>query len=366
MRTLTATVAMLRQNGHDVITVTPHDFRHVPCPTYPEIRLALATPRMLGNIIDRERPDALHIATEGPLGLCARQACKKRGLNFTTAYHTQFPDYIALRTGLPASLFWRYVRWFHSAAAHVLTATPTLAAELRCRGLPRTRHWSRGVDGAHFHPQAAVLPTLQILPRPIQLYVGRVALEKNIDAFLETAVPGSKVVVGDGPARTALALKYPDVHFLGVLHGAALAQAYAGADVFVFPSKTDTFGLVMLEALACGTPVAAYPVPGPLDVIGADGCGVRAEFTGTTGAVDTDLAAAITRALQVPRTNCARYAELFSWQSCAAQFLDSLVPATPGPDTVAGSVSAPNGGRAFLRWPGRRRKVPGFQPGPWR
>jgi glycosyltransferase involved in cell wall biosynthesis len=329
VRTLTSTRELLRRQGHDIISITPLDFKTFPCPGYAEIRLALATPGMIGKIIDRENPEAIHIATEGPLGICARQACKKRRLDFTTAYHTQFPDYISVRTGLPVALVWKYVRWFHAASAQVLTATPTLAATLETHGLPHTRQWSRGVDVDLFNPRAGKLPAMQNLARPIQLYVGRVAPEKNIEAFLDMATAGSKVVVGDGPAGTALAQKYPDVHFLGVRHGVELAQAYTSADVFVFPSKTDTFGLVMLEALACGTPVAAFPVPGPLDVIGQNNCGVRSGFQQPVGALDADLAQAITNALRVPRDNCVRYAGFFSWQSCAAQFLDALVPVRP-------------------------------------
>jgi glycosyltransferase involved in cell wall biosynthesis len=334
VRTLTSTIELLRRQGHEIVSITPLDFKTVPCPSYAEIRLALATPGKIGKILDRENPDAIHIATEGPLGLCGRHACKKRRLTFTTAYHTQFPEYVSVRTGLPVELVWKYVRWFHAAAAQVLTATHTLATALHAHGLNHTRQWSRGVDVDLFNPHAGKLPAMQNLPQPIQLYVGRIAPEKNIDAFLDITRAGTKVVVGDGPTRTALAQKYPDALFLGVRHGVELAQAYASADVFVFPSKTDTFGLVMLEALACGTPVAAFPVSGPLDVIGQNNCGVRAGFKLPVGAVDADLAQAITDALKVPRDNCVRYAGLFSWQSCAAQFLDALVPVRPDPEIV--------------------------------
>ncbi len=330
VRTLQTTIQYLRQNGHDVVVVSPDLFRSLPCPSYSEIRLALATPRMIGKRIDREAPDAIHIATEGPLGLCARVACTQRGLQFTSAYHTQFPDYVSLRTGLPISWFWSYVRWFHQQSAHVLTATPTLARQLSEHGILRTRQWSRGVDLSQFYPGQTALPEMTHLPRPVQLYVGRVAVEKNIDAFLSARHAGTKVVVGDGPARASLRNKYPDVVFLGVRKGEQLARAYAGADVFVFPSKTDTFGLVMLEALACGTPVAAYPVQGPLDVIGTEGRGVRAEPRQQVGALHADLDQAISEALTCDRQASVRYARLFDWQGCVAQFVDALVAARDG------------------------------------
>ncbi len=343
VRTLATTVEMLRGLGHTVETLTPDQFRSLPCPTYPEIRLALASPRTIGKRIDQFQPDAIHIATEGPLGFFTRSACLKRGLAFTTAYHTQFPDYLAMRTRLPVAWFWRYIRWFHNAAGATLVATPRLAAELRDHGIGRTRAWSRGVDLSQFYPRAERAPAFAQLPQPIQLYVGRVAVEKNIEAFLTSNHPGSKVVVGDGPSREALARDYPDVHFLGLLQGDALAAAYASADVFVFPSKTDTFGLVMLEALACGVPVAGLPVPGPLDVIGADGCGTRADFSQAIGALDDDLAVAIARALPCLPSDCVHYAQLHSWQRCIEQFLAALVPARSAQRAAAplGAAAAP-------------------------
>ena len=255
-------------------SISPDLFRSIPCPTYGEIRLALATRRAVGARIEAFAPDSLHIATEGPLGLAARRWCLARGYRFTTAYHTQFPQYLAKRTGLPPRLFWRYISLVSPPGRARSWPRPRrCAAELHANGLAATRLWGRGVDLACFRPDAPPHPAFAGLARPIQLYVGRVAVEKNIEAFLASPHPGTKVVVGDGPALAGLRRKFPEVHFLGALRGDPLAGAYAGADVFVFPSRTDTFGLVMIEALACGTPVAAYPVPGPLDVLNDGGRG---------------------------------------------------------------------------------------------
>jgi glycosyltransferase involved in cell wall biosynthesis len=331
VRTLQHTIKVLRSIGHSVEMITPDQFRSVPCPSYGEIRLALATPRMIGRRIELLSPDAIHIATEGPLGLCARRACTKRGLTFTSAYHTQFPEYVSLRTGLPAGPVWAYVRWFHSAAHQVLTATPTLACQLAAHGIAQTTLWSRGVDMHQFRAGLAPPAEMRGHPGPVQLYVGRVAVEKNIEAFLSCEHPGTKVVIGDGPARAALQQKYPNALFLGARTGEALAAAYAAADVFVFPSRTDTFGLVMLEALACGTPVAGFPVQGPLDVVGADGCGMRAGFSTRVGALHADLAEAITQALTCDRQACQAYARLFDWHSCAAAFVKALMPTGDAP-----------------------------------
>jgi glycosyltransferase involved in cell wall biosynthesis len=316
VRTLQATAAELEAAGHRVAIVSPDLFRTFPCPTYPEIRLAWRPRRSVAARIEAWRPDAIHIATEGPLGLAARRHCLDRGLAFTTAYHTQFPDYVAKRTGLPPRLFWRYIRWFHAPAARILVATPAVAAQLAGEGLPHSALWGRGVALECFRPDLAPHPAFAGLARPIQLYVGRVAVEKNIEAFLAARHPGAKVVVGDGPAFSRLRRDHPGATFLGALHGAGLASAYAGADVFVFPSRTETFGLVMIEALACGTPVAAFPVQGPADVL-APG----------VGAMDADLDRAIAAALGCARDACSAYAQRFSWSASARQFLDALIPA---------------------------------------
>jgi glycosyltransferase involved in cell wall biosynthesis len=315
VRTLQTVRGELEKAGHDVQVISPDLFRNMPCPTYSEIRLALTTRRRVGRMIEAIAPDSLHIATEGPLGLAARRWAIGRGARFTTAYHTQFPDYVAKRTKLPAGWFWKYISWFHRPARAVMVSTRTMQNELAAHGLPSTRLWGRGVDLACFTPDAGPHPAFEGLPRPIQLYVGRVAIEKNIGAFLGCAHPGSKVVVGDGPGLAGLRKRYPDVRFLGALRGRELASAYASADVFVFPSRTDTFGLVMIEALACGTPVAAYPVAGPLDVL-----------TPGTGVMDANLDAAIASALRLDRTACAAYGRGFSWETSARQFLAALEP----------------------------------------
>jgi glycosyltransferase involved in cell wall biosynthesis len=326
VRSLQATVQQLSSLGHDVAMVTPDLFRSIPCPTYPEIRLALTWPGRVGRLLERQQPDAIHIATEGPLGLAARRFCHRQGLAFTTAFHTRFPDYVSQRTGLNPDWFWRYLRWFHSAARHILVATPRLADELRSHRLSHTRLWGRGVDLSQFRADAPPHPAMAGLPGPIQLYVGRVAVEKNLEAFLATRVPGSRVIVGDGPARQDLERAFPDARFLGALHGEALAQAYAAADVFVFPSMTDTFGLVMIEALASGVPVAAFPVAGPLDVLGPDAHGVAPGFRAKIGAIASDLDAAILKALEANPQDCRLYAQQFSWERCTQQFLDNLTP----------------------------------------
>ena len=324
VRTLTTTVALLEARGHVVQTITPDRFVSVPCPTYPEIRLALTTPYRVGALIAGFRPEAVHIATEGPLGWLARGWCVKRGVPFTTSFHTRFPEYVAARTGLSPAYLWRVLARFHASARHILVATPRLAAELAAHGLTATRLWSRGVDLGQFKPAVAPPAAYAGLARPIMLSVGRVAVEKNIAAFLAADVPGTKVVVGDGPALAALRARFPAAVFLGSLAGEALAAAYAGADVFVFPSLTDTFGLVMIEALASGVPVAGFPVAGPLDVVGADGCGTVAGWTARVGAVDGDLAAAIGVALTADRAACAAYAAHFRWEACVDQFVAGL------------------------------------------
>ncbi len=324
VRTLTTTVAQLEARGHAVQTITPDRFVSVPCPTYPEIRLALTTPYRVGAMIAGFRPEAVHIATEGPLGWLARGWCRKRGVPFTTSFHTRFPDYVAARTGLSPAYLWRILARFHAEARNILVATPRLAAELAEHGLTRTRPWSRGVDLRQFRPDLAPHPAYAGLTRPILLSVGRVAVEKNIAAFLSADVAGTKVVVGDGPALAAMRARFPDAVFLGSLSGEPLAAAYAGADVFVFPSLTDTFGLVMIEALASGVPVAGFPVAGPLDVVGAEGRGTVPGWTAAVGAVDADLARAIGRAATADPADCAAYARHFRWEACVDQFVAGL------------------------------------------
>lgn len=313
VRTLTTTCKILRAQGHDVLIVSPDQFASVPCPTYPEIRLALSGPGAVARKLEQFAPEAIHIATEGPLGMVARRYCERGKTPFTTAYHTQFPEYVARRTHLPASWFWRYVEWFHAPASRILVATESIREELRGHGLSRLHHWTRGVDLDCFHPMAVPPAEYADLPRPIQLYVGRVAIEKNIEAFLDAKHPGSKVVVGDGPALDRLEARYPETVFLGRKSGGELAGCYAGADVFVFPSRTDTFGLVMIEALACGTPVAAFPVAGPNDIV-----------IDEVGALSDNLDRAIDAALYCERHKCADYGARFSWEAATAQFLSGL------------------------------------------
>lgn len=315
VRTLQAVTRELEAIGHDVLVIAPDRFVSVPCPTYPEIRLALASTAAVARLVDDFGPDAIHLATEGPVCLAARKHCLANKLPFTTAYHTQFPDYVAARTGANPDWIWRYIRWFHAPAQAILAATPSIARTLNQHGLAQVRAWGRGVDFSLFGMAGARDPEIAALPGPVQLYVGRVAVEKNLEAFLSSARPGSKVVIGEGPARAALERRFPDAHFLGTRSGTALAAAYRAADVLVFPSRTDTFGLVMIEALACGTPVAAYPVTGPIDVLDE-----------RVGAMNADLDTAIAQALTRERVACAAYAGRFSWPASARQFLAALVP----------------------------------------
>ncbi len=318
VRTLRSVRAELEAAGHAVRILSPDQYGSLPCPTYPEIRLAVARSRTIGREIDAFQPDAIHLATEGPLCLAARRWCLRNAIPFTTAYHTHFPDYVAQRTGIPAAWIWRYIRWFHGPAQAVLVSTRSVREQLRAHGIAQVRSWGRGVDLSNFSSDAPPPALFADLPGPIQLYVGRIAVEKNIEAFLSSGHPGSKVIVGDGPARAALERAYPQAHFMGPLTGRALAGAYAGADVFVFPSRTDTFGLVMIEALACGTPVAAYPVTGPVDIV-----------TPETGALAETLEEAIGRALACDREQCAAYGRGFTWEASARQFLEGLYPFNP-------------------------------------
>lgn len=328
VRTLQAVKRELEREGHQILVISPDQYRSVPCPSYPEIRLALATPGSVGRRVAEFGPDAIHLSTEGPLCGAARRWCLKHGLSFTTAYHTQFPDYLAKRTKLPAGLFWKFIERFHGPACAVLASTPSVRRQLERHGIGPVRHWGRGVDLSIFGPDAPPPPIYETLPYPIQLYVGRVAVEKNIEAFLQSDLPGAKVVVGEGPARAALQTRFSNAVFLGAMSGRALAGAYAGADVFCFPSRTDTFGLVMIEALACGTPVAAYPVSGPADIV-----------TSETGALDEDLSMAMALALTRDRADCLAYGRTFSWKASAHQFIDALVPAR-APQSAGGFALA--------------------------
>ena len=328
VRALSTTVDLLRARGYSVELITPDLFRTFPCPGYGEIRLALGCGGEVARRLDAIAADAIHIATEGPIGWATRRWCLTRERAFTTSFHTRFPDYLAKRTHLPADWFWPVMRRFHGPATRIMVATAALGKELAERGLSRSHRWPLGVDPAQFNPAVPPLTDMARLPRPVELYVGRVAVEKNIGAFLECRTPGSKVVVGAGPDLVALQNRFPDAHFLGALHGERLASAYTAADVMVFPSRTDTFGLVTIEALACGVPVAAFPVAGPLDILGADGTGHHGG-RGVIGAVGDDLEAAILKALCGDPAACVAEARHYSWEQCTAAFEAGLAVSTP-------------------------------------
>jgi len=310
VRTLTMMAEAAGKFGVEVSFLTPQSFRTFAMPSYRDLRVAMPYQTKIARLIAEARPDSIHIATEGPIGLSVRRYCRRQGLPFTTSFHTRFPEYISARLPVPESWIWAALRRFHGASQAVMAATPALAGELRSRGFRNVVLWPRGVDAAHFHPRPADLG----LPRPVFLCVGRVAVEKNLEAFLELDLPGSKLIVGDGPARAALARKYPQAVFPGARQGEELAQAYAAADVFVFPSKTDTFGLVLLEALASGLPVAAFPVTGPRDVI--DGAPV--------GALNDDLQVACLSALTISRQACLEFAARHTWEASARAFVDNV------------------------------------------
>jgi glycosyltransferase involved in cell wall biosynthesis len=295
----------LERIDHKVHFITPASFRSISCPTYPEIQLSLMPYRRLSQEIEEFGPDALHIATEGPLGIAARRYCVRHGLSFTTAFHTRFPEYVQARTAIPVGLTYRWLQHFHRPSKALMVPTPAVRRDLQSRGFGNTVAWTHGVDTETFSPGERELLTDE---RPIFLYVGRVAIEKNIEAFLSLDLPGTKWVVGAGPQRARLEKEYQPVRFAGIKSPCELARYYRAADVLVFPSLTDTFGLVMLEALACGTPVAAFPVMGPIDVIGGSGVGM----------LDTNLGRACIRALQVPRNLARKYAEQFGWGRAVA------------------------------------------------
>lgn len=313
VRTLQEVVRELGRAGHVVRVVHPGLFASVPCPTYPEIRLALFARRGLLEVLEDFQPEAIHVATEGPLGLAARNLCRREGFPFTTSFHTRFPEYVRRRCAIPEAWTYAALRWFHGGAERVLVATERLRSELAGRGFANTARWCRGVDARLFHPRHRVELGL---PRPVHLYVGRLAVEKDVGEFLRQDLPGTKLVVGDGPERGTLERRFPAAVFLGTKRGDELARIYASADVFVFPSRTDTFGLVLLEALASGVPVAALPVPGPLDVIGAAPVGV----------LDLDLGRAARAALALDRRACRAFALESSWARCAERLVEELAP----------------------------------------
>jgi len=317
VNTLSQTAAWLERFGHGVRIVGPREFRTIPCPSYPEIRVAIRPRPRLRRSIEEFAPQAVHIATEGPLGFAARRYCLNHGLRFTTSYHTQFPQYLRSRWPIPLWLSYAGMRWFHSAAHCCMVSTPGVERELRARGFRNLVRWRRGVDTELFRPRSK---DFLKLPRPIAAYVGRVAVEKNVDAFLKMPWQGTKIVIGDGPERARLEAQYPGAVYAGFRFGEDLAAHLAAADVLVFPSLTDTFGLVNLEAMACGVPVAAFPVTGPIDVV----------QDGLTGALEADLARAAERALRVDPKACRDRALQSGWDACAREFESHLIACRPG------------------------------------
>ncbi len=323
VRVLDTTARLLRAAGHEVEIVGPDRFRTVPAPGYSEIRLAVRPGKDLARIIEAFRPDTIHVPVEGPIGLAARRYCKKRAIPFTTSFHTRFGDYFEKRLGTGVEVAYSVQRWFHNASSAIMVQTPTLERQLGERGFRNIRRWGRGVDTELFRPlrnEPGFDPDFLGLPRPIFMYLGRVSKEKNLEAFFGLDLPGSKVVVGDGPALPTLRRAHADVHFLGYRSGEDLARHLSAADVFVFPSRFETFGLVVLEALACGTPVAAFPVQGPLDILGQTPHGILSE----------DLRRAALDALSIDRNGCRAFAETFSWATCTREFEENLMPIPPG------------------------------------
>lgn len=320
VRTLDTTITLLRERGHKVEVIAPSDgYWTLPLPTYPDIRLALFAKRDVERRMARFGPEAVHIATEGPLGQAARSLCLRWGMPFTTSYHTKFPEYIKARAPfIPMSLTYQFVRNFHNQGGRTMVTTPSMATFLNAKGFTGLGVWARGVDTDLFHPDKRMSPEdiYAGLPRPIFINVGRVAVEKNIEAFLNLDLPGSKVVVGDGPQMDVLKKRYPDICFTGSKFGEDLARHFADADVFVFPSKTDTFGLVIIEAMATGTPVAAYPVSGPIDIIPDSNAGI----------IDEDLRTACLKALKLSREDARTHAEAYSWDAATDIFFDHLTP----------------------------------------
>ena len=329
VRSLEALAETAPRFGATIEFLPPDGFPTIPLPTYGEIRLAITgtsgvARRVAALNAQGKSIDHIHIATEGPVGYAARRYCLRRGLPFTTSYHTRFPEYVAARTWIPEALTYAVLRRFHNAGDGAMVSTPTLARDLEARGFTRLMRWSRGVDAVRFNPRKRAPLDL---PGPIFLYAGRLAPEKNLEAFLALDLPGSKVVAGEGPSSAMLRRAYPDVRFLGVRKGEDLARLYASSDVFVFPSRTDTFGMVLLEAMASGLPVAALPVAGPLDVVGSSGAGV----------LDEDLRAACLAALAIPRERARAHAEAFTWANATEQFLTNVATARAGHAARRGS-----------------------------
>lgn len=327
VRALEQTIASLKRRGIRTCVIEPSTFTSVPCPTYPDIRLSLTTARRVGALMDAAKCDHIHIATEGPLGLLAGIAARRRGRPYSTSYHTRFPEYLAARMPVPKALSYAWLRRFHNRASACLVTTPSVRDDLQGRGFRNVQLWGLGVDVAQFRPDTAT-DVYADLARPIFLYVGRVSVEKSLPDFLDLSLPGTKVVVGDGPALQGLRARYPSTVFLGAKQGAELATHFSSADVFVFPSRTDTFGLVMLEAMASGVPVAAFPVPGPRDVV----------LQGRTGILATDLAKAALAALHLPRDPCRAAVLSRSWEVCTDRFLEILFEAEPGVSHQTGGI----------------------------
>ncbi len=330
--TLQAVMSHLPDRGISTTVIHPGMFKTWPLPSYPEIQLTRSY-RSVWRALEAAQVDAIHIATEGPLGLIARRFCRQRGLAFTTSLHTKFPEYLHTRTRLPLSLGYRFIRWFHQPAAVTLVTTVSHQQELRSWGLDDLAVWSRGVDTELFQPQPR-----QYNAKPRLLYVGRIAVEKNLEAFLSLDLDCDKVIVGDGPARASLQARYPRESWLGYRKGQELSREYARADLFVFPSRTDTFGLVMLEAMACGTPVAAYPVTGPIDVVS----------NGTNGWLDEDLSTAIHNALRVDRFRTRQFALQYSWQAIADRLIENLF--TTSSHKVTGAISGNTSQKSCCHW----------------
>ena len=338
VRTLGATVAELDRRGYEVELITPDCFATLPMPGYSSIRLAMAPRFTARRMLHAFAPDVVHIATEGPIGWSARGWCKAHGVPFTSAFHTQFPQYAAIRTGVSEDRFWPLLRRFHGPSGAVMVSTPSLAECLAERGIPQSHLWGRGVDHWTFRPVGEKHAAMASLPGPVLLSVGRVAPEKNLIAFLNARVAGSKVVVGDGPDLERLKSLYPDVRFLGALAGEELAAAYRSADCFVFPSLTDTFGLVVIEALSCGLPVAAFPVAGPIDILGPKGRGPDGTFPATVGALNADLSVAIEKALRLDRKAAATIGSRYNWSTATDQFIAAIHCAVQTPAREQGEL----------------------------